>query len=104
MAEFRAQLLAEWTGGRWTTEPMVPISGFHFDSRALRPGEVFVAIKTAQRDGHEFVAAAQRAGASAALVATANPAVTLPQLVVADPLAAFQAIAREHRRTFAGKV
>jgi UDP-N-acetylmuramyl pentapeptide synthase len=30
--------------------------------------------------------------------------VALPQLVVADPLAAFQAIARGHRRAFRGRV
>jgi len=65
---------------------------------------VFVAIKTDQRDGHDFLAAAQGAGASAAIVAVPNPALTLPQLVVADPLRAFQTVAREHRRTFRGKV
>ncbi|OYU99685.1 MAG: UDP-N-acetylmuramoylalanyl-D-glutamate--2,6-diaminopimelate ligase, partial [Verrucomicrobiales bacterium VVV1] len=39
-----------------------------------------------------------------ALVATPNLALALPQLVVADPLAAFQAIACEHRRAFTGPV
>jgi UDP-N-acetylmuramoyl-tripeptide--D-alanyl-D-alanine ligase len=37
-------------------------------------------------------------------VATPNKTLKLPQLVVADPLAAFQAIAREHRRAFRGPV
>ena len=53
-----------------------------------------MALKTDKRDGHDFLTAARAAGASAALVAVANPAVVLPQLVVADPLVAFQAIAR----------
>jgi UDP-N-acetylmuramoyl-tripeptide--D-alanyl-D-alanine ligase len=44
------------------------------------------------------------AGASAAIVAKANPAVALAQLVVRDPLAALQAVAREHRRRFRGVV
>lgn len=74
------------------------------DTRQLRTGQVFVALKTGKRDGHDFLAAAQAAGASAALVAQANPDLALPQLVVADPLVAFQAIAREHRRTFRGPV
>ncbi len=74
------------------------------DTRQLRAGQIFVAIKTEKRDGHDFLAAAAAAGASAALVAVPNPAVMLPQLIVADPLAAFQAIAREHRRTFRGPV
>lgn len=74
------------------------------DSRSLRAGEVFVAIKTDRRDGHDFLAQAAAAGASAALVTQANPSIDLPQLVVTDPLAAFQTIAREHRRAFTGPV
>ncbi|HVS54410.1 MAG TPA: UDP-N-acetylmuramoyl-tripeptide--D-alanyl-D-alanine ligase [Opitutaceae bacterium] len=104
MPEFPAQLLAQWTGGRWTAQPVSPLSGFTVDSRQLRAGQVFVALKTAKRDGHDFLAAAQAAGASAALVAQPDRALALPQLVVADPLAAFQAIAREHRRAFRGRV
>jgi len=38
------------------------------------------------------------------LVAVPNTALALPQLVVRDPLVAFQAIAREHRRAFRGPV
>jgi UDP-N-acetylmuramoyl-tripeptide--D-alanyl-D-alanine ligase len=48
--------------------------------------------------------AAQMAGASAAFVSRADPKVALPQLVVEDPLAALQAVAREHRRKFRGTV
>jgi UDP-N-acetylmuramoyl-tripeptide--D-alanyl-D-alanine ligase len=97
-------MLAAWTGGRWTAQPAAPLAGFTMDTRQLRAGQVFVALKTDKRDGHEFLPAAEAAGASAALVAVANPALALPQLVVADPLAAFQAIAREHRRQFHGLV
>jgi UDP-N-acetylmuramoyl-tripeptide--D-alanyl-D-alanine ligase len=74
------------------------------DTRALRAGQVFVAIKTGQRDGHAFLGAAQAAGAGAALVAAPDRTLSLPQLVVADPLVALQTIAREHRRTFRGPV
>ncbi|MBC8040969.1 MAG: UDP-N-acetylmuramoyl-tripeptide--D-alanyl-D-alanine ligase [Opitutaceae bacterium] len=70
------------------------------DTRQLRDGQVFVALKTEKRDGHDFLPAAHAAGASAALVSRADPALALPQLVVADPLVAFQTIAREHRRLF----
>jgi UDP-N-acetylmuramoyl-tripeptide--D-alanyl-D-alanine ligase len=104
MPEFSAQLLATWTGGRWTAQPVAALSGFATDTRALRAGEVFVALKTDKRDGHDFLAAAQHAGAGAALVAAPDLSLRLPQLVVRDPLAAFQAIAREHRRAFRGKV
>jgi len=104
MSVFSPSELAEWTGGRWTATPVAPLSGFTMDSRQLRAGEVFVAIRTAQRDGHAFLAAAQAAGASAAIVATPQPALALPQLVVADPLTALQVIARTHRRAFTGPV
>src|SRR5690606_31887681 len=41
-------------------------------------------------------------GAAMALVTQGNAACALPQLVVADPLQAFQAIAQRHRRNFDG--
>jgi UDP-N-acetylmuramoyl-tripeptide--D-alanyl-D-alanine ligase len=104
MPNFDPQLLAAWTGGHWTTLPAGPLVGFTIDSRQLRPGQIFVALKTDKRDGHEFLSAAEAAGASAAMVGVANPQRSIPQLVVANPLAAFHAIARAHRRNFSGPV
>lgn len=104
MPAFAPSLLARWTGGRWTTTPAAELRGFTQDTRKLTGGQVFVALKTDKRDGHDFLSQAMAAGASAALVSRAAPDLALPQLVVADPLAAFQTIAREHRRTFAGRV
>jgi UDP-N-acetylmuramoyl-tripeptide--D-alanyl-D-alanine ligase len=74
------------------------------DSRRLRPGQMFVALRGEERDGHAFLAAAEKAGASGALVEAPNSVIELPQLIVGDSLAAFQAIAREHRRQFRGPV
>jgi len=102
--DFPPDKLAGWTGGRWTARPAAAISGFATDTRELVRGQAFVALKTGQRDGHDFLGAAREAGASAAIVSAANPAVPLAQLAVANPLAAFQAIAREHRREFPGPV
>ena len=96
--------LANWTGGRWLSAPVGSLTGFTQDTRQLKPGQVFVALKTDQRDGHDFLRTALSAGASAALVSRPDPSLILPQLVVADPLKAFQAIAREHRRQFHGPV
>ena len=62
----------------------IAISGVTHDSRAVRPGSLFVAVPGLHVDGHEFVAAAAAAGAAAALVDHALPEVGLPQLVVAD--------------------
>jgi UDP-N-acetylmuramoyl-tripeptide--D-alanyl-D-alanine ligase len=55
------------TGGRWTGSP-APATGVSIDTRTLKPGDLFVALRVA-RDGHDFVAAAFGAGAAAALVA-----------------------------------
>lgn len=104
MPTFTPSFLASATGGRWTREPAAAITGFSIDSRQLAPGQCFVALRTAKRDGHAYLSAAMAAGAAAALVSTPDPALELPQLVVADPLAAFQRIAAAHRRTFTGIV
>lgn len=74
------------------------------DTRIIRSGELFVALKTEKRDGHDFLEAALAAGASGALVSRIVEGVNLPQLVVPDPLIAFQTIGREHRRLFSGRV
>ena len=104
MPTFFPDKLAQWTGGRWTARPATPLTAFSRDTRRLRAGDVFVAIKTTQRDGHAFLADAQEAGASAAIVAVADASLALPQLVVADPLRALQAIAGAHRQAFGGRV
>lgn len=104
MPTFDPEQLKAWTGGRWTAQPVSALGGFSVDTRQLRAGQVFVALQTEKRDGHDFLGAAQAAGASAAIVARADERLRLPQLVVADPLAAFQTIAREHRRAFRGRV
>ena len=43
-------------------------TGLCLDSRKLKPGDLYVAVKGDNRDGHDFVAAAFKAGAAAALV------------------------------------
>lgn len=104
MPTFLPAQLAAWTGGQWTSLPAAPLSAFHFDTRQLRAGDVFVAIRTEKRDGHAFLREAKAAGAVAVIVAAADATLDLPQLVVGDPLTAWQTIAREHRRGFRGPV
>jgi UDP-N-acetylmuramoyl-L-alanyl-D-glutamate--2,6-diaminopimelate ligase len=64
------------------------------DSRRVRPGTLFVAVRGTERDGHDFLEMAQQAGAIGAIVEQANRIPTgLPALVVRDgrraaPLAA----------------
>lgn len=100
MPAFAPAKLAVWTGGRWTRSPAGPLTGFSQDTRQLGAGQVFVALKTDQRDGHDFLDEARARGAAAALVDREITGSSLAQLVVPQALAAFQRIAREHRREF----
>jgi UDP-N-acetylmuramoyl-tripeptide--D-alanyl-D-alanine ligase len=104
MSIFAANKLAAWTSGRWTRLPLGSISGFTQDTRHLSAGQIFVALRTTKRDGHDFIDEAQARWATATLVDHEVGATTLPQLVVADVLGAFQRVAREHRREFHGTV
>ncbi|MBI1188083.1 MAG: UDP-N-acetylmuramoyl-tripeptide--D-alanyl-D-alanine ligase [Alphaproteobacteria bacterium] len=61
-------------------------AGVSIDTRSLQPGDLFVALKDV-RDGHDFIAQAFAAGASAALVSDAERAQAHgPCLVVGDVL------------------
>jgi UDP-N-acetylmuramoyl-tripeptide--D-alanyl-D-alanine ligase len=62
---FRASEVAAATGGRLVGDD-VDLDGASFDSRTLGRGNLFVPI-VADRDGHEFIAAAASAGAAATL-------------------------------------
>ncbi len=104
--EFPHIYMAYAANGRWTREPAAHarVLGFGIDTRHFNPGDCFVALKTASRDGHDYLADARAAGAVAALVSRPDPGVDLPQLVVEDTLAALQAIAATHRRDYPGIV
>ncbi len=68
--------------------PMPPwFSSITDDSRRVRPGTLFVAVRGSARDGHEYLDAAARAGATAAIVEDPSRT-TLPALVVREGRAA----------------
>ncbi|MEO8438229.1 MAG: UDP-N-acetylmuramoyl-L-alanyl-D-glutamate--2,6-diaminopimelate ligase [Chloroflexota bacterium] len=62
----------------------IEVSGVTNDSRAVRPGSLFVAIPGLHVDGHDFVVAAGEAGATAAVVEHPVADAGLPQLVVGE--------------------
>src|SRR6476469_562054 len=59
------------------------ITGITDDSRAVTDGGLFVAVKGTERDGHDYLDAAAKAGAAAALVQDAGRT-SLPALIVND--------------------
>jgi UDP-N-acetylmuramoyl-L-alanyl-D-glutamate--2,6-diaminopimelate ligase len=73
---------------RWEGDPPPGFAGVVTDSREVRPGVLFCALRGTEFDGHTFVARAAAAGAAAALVEEALPDTDVPQLVVSDTRAA----------------
>lgn len=59
----------------------IKISGISYDSRATQPGDLFVAIKGFESDGHRFIPAAVNAGA-AAVICQEKPDVDVPYVIV----------------------
>ncbi len=105
MAIFCPDDLRTWTGGDWNCRDLkVSVTGFCQDTRRLGSGDMFVALKTGKRDGHDFLDAAKDRGASSALVESWVESSDLPQLKVADCGEAFLRMGREHRLRFKGKV
>jgi hypothetical protein len=90
---FRAFDVAAATGGR-LVGPDVAIDGASFDSRSIRPGQLFVPIID-QRDGHDFIDDALAAGAAAYL--TSRPGGPGTAIEVDDTLGALMRLATERR-------
>lgn len=77
-------------------------TGVSIDSRTVAPGELFIAIKGENFDGHDYVEKAFVRGAAAALVSreVATTSAT-PQIVVGDTILAMGRLAQFWRSQFA---
>ena len=87
--------IASWVGGRLLGSGVF-VESVSTDSRSLTPGALFVALKGERYDAHDFIETARERGASAALVER-ELAIDMPQIVVADTLAALGDLARAVR-------
>src|SRR4029079_12913727 len=77
----------------------LPFSRVTTDTRTLAAGDLFVALKGDQFDGHDFVPVAFERGASAVLVADERAdALAGERIAVPDPLAALGQLASYWRR------
>ena len=98
MPVFCPEDIRAWTDGSWNHRDFrSSVSGFSQDTRRLNPGEMFVALRTENRDGHDFLDAAKERGASAALVEHWVESSDLPQLKVSHCGEAFLRMGRGHR-------
>ncbi len=102
--------VARAVGGRWLAPPAdahAPLAGLSIDSRTLKAGEVFLALKGETHDGHDHIAAAMTAGA--ALVVCSDPSKApgdsrAPILLVENSLAALERAAVRWRSLLAARV
>lgn len=100
--------LAERLGGTLEASPTLDprpstldASGFATDSRDVKPGDLFIAIRGAQVDGHAYVESAFQNGAVAALV---ERPVSGPHIRVLSIVPALARMARSFREEFRGPV
>lgn len=103
MARFSAAEIARAVGGRLVAETETNVNGVVTDSRSVRRGCLFVAIKGPNFDGHRFAREAFYRGAAVALVSDLSLILTEPKgvfVVVEDTVKALQSLAAYHRRRF----
>ncbi|SMG67058.1 UDP-N-acetylmuramoylalanyl-D-glutamyl-2, 6-diaminopimelate-D-alanyl-D-alanyl ligase [methanotrophic bacterial endosymbiont of Bathymodiolus sp.] len=81
----------------------VPVSGLSIDTRTLVNGDIYLAIKGEQFDGHDFIAQAQQQGAGAMIVSK-KVDTDLPQLIVKDTRIALAELAGALRNKLQLKV
>jgi len=96
------------TGGRWHGAPPLMVSGIGNDTRSLRAGDAYVALRGPRFDGHAFAADAAGRKAAALIGDTQGVAewtnIGLPVLEVEDTQLALGHIAGHWREQFAGDV
>lgn len=93
--------LARWCGGQWIPRsPRTVLSVVH-DTKKVALGALFVALRGARFDGHDFVEQAVGAGAVAALISRSRLAdlqsLGIPLLVVDDSAQALKELAAGYR-------
>lgn len=99
---FTVEEIAAITGGRLVQgEGSLPITGFAWDSRLVKPGDCFVAMPGERVDGHRYTAQAAAAGAACILASREVEAPGAALVLVPDSLLALGQLGRAHRDRFA---
>jgi len=93
-----AQALSMVPGATLVGDGALALDRVHTDSRSLRAGDLFVALRGERFDGHSFIQQARQAGAAAAIAERGLAEAALPGLLVGDSLRALQELAASWRR------
>lgn len=93
--------LVQWSGGslKSPTSRDFTVSDISTDTRHLKKGDVFLALRGQNFDGHRFLQAAAEKGASL-LISEENVETETPLLIVEDTLKAFARISKHLRSQF----
>ncbi len=103
----KVETLARWAGGTLISgDPAAAATVVCTDSRALKAGDLFLALRGEKFDAHAYVAEVAKRGAIGAIVAEIPPGLPSGFVViqVADTLRALQRIAGEYRRSLITQV
>src|SRR5258708_3329649 len=96
--------IAEFLGAGGDFDPTAIAIGYSIDSRTVRPGELFFAVKGEKMDGHDFVQQALEKGAVAAVVSNGRLggfSTKAGLIAVEETLQALQTLAKSVRRLWA---
>ena len=105
MPYFSPDEVARWVSGVWENGmPEGVITGVSHDTRTLEPGNLYVAFRGDQFDGHNFLSQAFGKGASGALVDDHCAWSNNPVLRVSDTLKGLQDLAGGYRKKWKGTV
>jgi UDP-N-acetylmuramyl pentapeptide synthase len=99
-----SDLLQASGGSVYGAASAVEFAAFAYDSRLLRPGELFLAVKTERADGHDYIQDACQKGAAGVLCERPQPTPGVTCIVVADVRAALLDWARYILRRYAPEV
>lgn len=104
MKELSLNQIARWCGAALSQSyESVMIRGVTADSRTVKPGDLFIALKGERVDGHDYVRQAAEKGAAAALVMQQCEA-DIPCLHVENTLRAYGDLAAGYRKLLGVKV
>ena len=95
-----AEVHALLPGSRLIGDGTVLVSRVHSDTRSLRAGDLFVALRGERFDAHDFLPQARAAGAVAALAERGIAEAGLPGLLVDDSRIALGTLAAGWRRRY----
>ncbi|PHS43519.1 MAG: UDP-N-acetylmuramoylalanyl-D-glutamyl-2, 6-diaminopimelate--D-alanyl-D-alanine ligase [Marinobacter sp.] len=99
MRPFALADAVNWLGGTVAVGDLdgLMFQGVSTDTRRIASGDVFVALRGENFDGHDYLAVAEKAGAVAAVVDKADLSLGFPQIQVSDTVDALAQLALANR-------